>query len=187
MKRFALVLILSGCQTAVSQRESADISGKEDQYPSLRQSYHTGEWYETRRDLFLAGIGTRLYLTQPGGPLPFVASYESKPEKYPKSKFPFIHGVVQKGTRIEIIRVEFRMGRGSVASGTTAIARLRDGPFSGAAANLHDISDFRFGTEVGVLAVPDTNFVQRIEAPSSVAATTNAGAIGVGPQNNSLR
>jgi hypothetical protein len=160
----AAAVAVLGCHRHSFERKRIDLTGGQEKYPVLKSSYVVGGVYTTLADFFVSGKGVdHFVLAPPGGICPMIEDYRTQPRKYGPKEWPFIVGLLDKSSRLSIIRLEFQGAQGSDAAGTTAYARIQDGQFRDCIVDLHMISGMKYGTEVGILAIPDPTYVELVD------------------------
>jgi len=144
-----------GCQ---DNSPGVDVGGRAPEFPCLRHGYEMNSVYETTTALLVEGEKGVGALRVPGEGMPSVAMLQTAPGKHPRVK-----GVADTGTRLRITGLYSKPARGSLDRRVSVRAVILAGPYSGWTVSLDTISTYRFGTELGILPIPDPKTVRKLE------------------------
>lgn len=153
---FTMVAAVSGCMSTRYQ----NVSDMADVYPELRKSYVVGGVYELLEDFVLCDLGDRYLLIDEPKDQGIANLAEA-------TKHPRCRGVVERGTALSILRLEYARRLPGITSGVDAIATLKTGEHKGVIVSLSFISGTEFNTRLNTIALPDPRKTRRVDSPTA--------------------
>ena len=156
---FLVFLLVAGCKLPDVYPTITVIPHNPATYPSLATGYSPGSVYTTTQELFILCDKEGCDLREPGGICPFVDQYRAMTEATRKKMYPYIRAILPRGSVLRMKYYQHLSSHGSAAAITEPIMLITGGDHDGTLVSARAVSEFIYGTELGIFTVPNSRYL----------------------------